>query len=157
ALAGYYLYRDQPRKTTENGDQMAGSYLGPAFEQQEIIERLRGVGARFHVVEDCPLIGMCVEALDSGQALGWFQGRMEFGPRALGARSILGDARSPSMQSVLNLKVKYRESFRPFAPSVLREDVQDWFELDVDSPYMLLVSNVVKNRRRQMSSEEQAL
>jgi carbamoyltransferase len=157
ALAGYYLYRDQPRKMAEEGDQMAGSYLGPAFGQSEIAERLRAAGARFHAVEDCPLIGMCADALNAGQALGWFQGRMEFGPRALGARSILGDARSPTMQSVLNLKVKYRESFRPFAPSVLREDVQDWFELDVDSPYMLLVSHVVENRRRQMSPEEQAL
>ena len=97
------------------------------------------------------------EALASGQALGWFQGRMEFGPRALGARSILGDARSPTMQAVLNLKVKYRESFRPFAPAVLREDVQDWFELGEDSPYMLLVANVRERLRREMTPEEQAL
>jgi carbamoyltransferase len=103
------------------------------------------------------LIEQTVEALIEGKAVGWFQGRMEFGPRALGTRSILGDARSPTMQSVLNLKVKYRESFRPFAPSVLREDVADWFDLEVDSPYMLLVADVTKHRRREMTAAEQAL
>jgi carbamoyltransferase len=103
------------------------------------------------------LFETCASALAEDKALGWFQGRMEFGPRALGGRSILGDARSPAMQSVLNLKVKYRESFRPFAPSILREDVADWFELDGDSPYMLLVADVVNSRRRQMTEEQQAL
>jgi carbamoyltransferase len=103
------------------------------------------------------LLEVCAEALIDGKALGWFQGRMEFGPRALGGRSILGDARSPNMQSLLNRKVKFRESFRPFAPSVLREDVADWFELDADSPYMLLVAPVVERRRRTMSAQEQSL
>jgi carbamoyltransferase len=108
-------------------------------------------------VTDDELIRRSVDALAAGKAVGWFQGRMEFGPRALGARSILGDARSPSMQSVLNLKVKYRESFRPFAPSVLREDVADWFELDGDSPYMLMVADVKRQHRREMTPDEQAL
>jgi carbamoyltransferase len=103
------------------------------------------------------VIGRTVDALEAGQAVGWFQGRMEFGPRALGARSILGDARSPTMQRLLNLKVKYRESFRPFAPSVLRESVAEWFELDVDSPYMLLVADVQEDRRRRMNEAEEAL
>jgi carbamoyltransferase len=109
------------------------------------------------VVDDDTLLDRCAEALADGKALGWFQGRMEFGPRALGGRSILADPRSPRMQSVLNLKVKYRESFRPFAPSVLREDVAEWFELESDSPYMLLVADVVKDRRREMSAEEESL
>jgi carbamoyltransferase len=109
------------------------------------------------VLGERALIDSAVDALAAGRALGWFQGRMEFGPRALGARSILGDARSPSMQSVLNLKVKYRESFRPFAPSVLREDLEEWFDLDTDSPYMLLVADVAKRHRRDMTSAEQAL
>jgi carbamoyltransferase len=136
---------------------MLGAYLGPSFTQAEIEERLGCVGARFARLSDEDLIEQTVQAMSDGKAVGWFQGRMEFGPRALGARSILGDARSPTMQSVLNLKVKYRESFRPFAPSVLREDVAEWFELDGDSPYMLLVANVVKHRRREMKAAEQAL
>ncbi len=157
ALAAYHLYRNQPREPIANSDGMKGSYLGPAFTQQEIERRLHAVGARFvHMSDDC-LLGHSAEALAEGKALGWFQGRMEFGPRALGARSILGDARSPAMQSVLNLKVKYRESFRPFAPSVLREDVSDWFELDADSPYMLIVADVRADRRRTMSPAEQQL
>jgi len=119
--------------------------------------RLQAAGARFEVLSDGELLDRCVADLAEGKALGWFQGRMEFGPRALGGRSVLGDARSPKMQSVLNLKVKYRESFRPFAPSVLREDVADWFELDQDSPYMLLVADVVQSRRRAMTDAENAL
>jgi carbamoyltransferase len=108
-------------------------------------------------MDDCGLIREVVEALVNERAVGWFQGRMEFGPRALGARSILGDARSPTMQKMLNLKVKYRESFRPFAPSVLREDVKDWFDLDADSPYMLLVADVRRDRQRPMTDAEQQL
>jgi carbamoyltransferase len=153
-LAAYHLYQDQPRRTNMP-DSMKGAYLGPAFEQPEIERRLCEAGARFHVVDDNCLIEMAAGALIQQKALGWFQGRMEFGPRALGARSILADARSHSMQSVLNLKVKYRESFRPFAPAVLREEVSDWFELDCDSPYMLLVADVIGGHRRQMSSQEQ--
>jgi carbamoyltransferase len=156
ALAAHYMFKDEPR-TTGGCDAMRGAYLGPSFTQADIEQRLRKAGASFQVAGDECLLGMCVDALESGKALGWFQGRMEFGPRALGARSILGDARSPSMQSVLNLKVKYRESFRPFAPSVLREDVAEWFELDTDSPYMLLVAGVAPGRRRRMSEREQAL
>lgn len=115
------------------------------------------MGAKFEVYETAQMVDAAAKALADGMALGWFQGRMEFGPRALGARSILGDPRSPSMQKTLNLRVKYRESFRPFAPSILREDVADWFEHDGDSPYMLFVANVVEKRRRKMSSEEDAL
>jgi len=156
ALAIHHIHLGQPR-TTDGNDRMSGSYLGPAFEQTEIERRLTAAGAKYVVLDDAALFETCAAALAEGKALGWFQGRMEFGPRALGGRSILGDARSPAMQSVLNLKVKYRESFRPFAPSVLREDVADWFELDGDSPYMLLVADVVKSRRRTMTEAEQHL
>jgi carbamoyltransferase len=136
---------------------MHGAYLGPEFSQEEIERRLRAAGARFQTLCECELTSKAADALAAGQALGWFQGRMEFGPRALGARSILGDARSPSMQSVLNLKVKYRESFRPFAPSVLRERAGEYFDLDADSPYMLLVADVAAGRRRAMTVEEEKL
>lgn len=139
------------------GDAMRGGYLGPAFDQADIERRLQAVGARFHVLASDALIDRVAEGLAAGAAVGWHQGRMEFGPRALGGRSILGDPRSPAMQKILNLKVKYRESFRPFAPAVLREDVADWFELDADSPYMLLVAGVKESRRRTMTAEEQAL
>jgi carbamoyltransferase len=155
ALAAYHIFLGQPRKT-DGHDLMCGSYLGPEFDQADIERRLRAVGARFEVLDDETLIGACVRVLIDEQALGWFQGRMEFGPRALGARSILGDPRSASMQRMLNLKVKYRESFRPFAPSVLREDVADWFELDCDSLYMLLVADVRQERRRAMTADENA-
>ena len=155
ALVGYHLQLGQPRQV--NGDAMQGAYLGPAFAQADIEARLRKSGARFECLDDAQLISACARDLTQGKALGWFQGRMEFGPRALGNRSILGDPRSPGMQKTLNLKVKYRESFRPFAPSVLRERVSDWFELDCDSPYMLLVADVVKPRRRAMSAQEQSL
>ena len=133
------------------------SYLGPEFAQEDIERRFAAMGARFSVLEEAGAIDAAARALDDGQAVGWFQGRMEFGPRALGARSILGDPRSPTMQKMLNLKVKYRESFRPFAPSVLREDVAEWFELDTDSPYMLLVASVREDHRRSMSESERAL
>ena len=156
ALAVHHIHLGQARST--NGqDKMSGSYLGPAFAQSDIERRLTVAGAKFSVLADTELFQAGADALSDGKALGWFQGRMEFGPRALGGRSILGDARSPAMQSVLNLKVKYRESFRPFAPSVLRDDVADWFELDGDSPYMLLVADVVRDRRRTMTEAEQAL
>ena len=157
ALIAYHMFLDQPRPPTNRGDAMKGAYLGPSFSQFEIESRLRAAGARFEVFDDPALIETTVDALATEQAVGWFQGRMEFGPRALGNRSILGDPRSPTMQRTLNLRIKYRESFRPFAPSVLREDVADWFELDADSPYMLLVADVVAPRRRQMTEREQAL
>ena len=158
ALAGYYGHQRQPRLLDAEGrDAMHGSYLGPNFRQDDVEKHLGAAGARFHVLDDEAIIEACATALAGEKALGWFQGRMEFGPRALGGRSILGDARSPSMQSVLNLKVKFRESFRPFAPSILREDVADWFELDGDSPYMLMVADVVENRRIPMTAEQLAL
>ncbi len=157
ALAAYHLFKGRPRKLDGVRDGMQGAYLGPAFEQGEIERRLGAAGAAFEVVPEPDMIASTADALAEGKAVGWFQGRMEFGPRALGARSILGDARSPSMQKMLNLKVKYRESFRPFAPSVLREKVADWFELDDDSPYMLLVADVVPARRRLMNEDERAL
>lgn len=155
ALAAWHMELDQPRKVS--GDAMAGSYLGPEFSQAEIERRLTALGANLEVLDGPTMIEATAQALADGAAVGWFQGRMEFGPRALGGRSILGDPRSETMQKALNLKVKFRESFRPFAPSVLREKVADWFELDGDSPYMLLVADVKADRRRSMSEAEQAL
>jgi carbamoyltransferase len=159
ALAAYHLYAGKPRHVNggNGADAMAGSYLGPSFAQGEIEQRLAAAGAAFERCEDDAVIARTVDGLAAGNAVGWFQGRMEFGPRALGARSIIADPRSPEMQKTLNLRVKYRESFRPFAPAVLREDVADWFELDEDSPYMLLVADVIKRRQRQMTNEEQSL
>lgn len=157
ALAAYHLELDRPRQLSNELDGMSGSYLGPAFDNDEIRQRLTAIGARFEDLDDDEVIDKTAAALADEKAIGWFQGRMEFGPRALGARSILADARSPTMQRTLNLKVKYRESFRPFAPSVLRDDVADWFDLDVDSPYMLMVADVVESRRRSMNEAERNL
>ena len=157
ALTAYHLFQDQPRHAHNGLDAMKGSYLGPAFEQTAIEQSLTASGARFEVLSGDETIRRTAEALAAEKAVGWFNGRMEFGPRALGARSILGDPRSPSMQKLLNLKVKYRESFRPFAPSVLRENVADYFEMDSDSPYMLLVADVVSQRRIAMNDAEKAL
>jgi carbamoyltransferase len=156
ALAAYHIFQGHPRKVVAT-DAMKGSYLGPWFAQDDIERRLRSAGARFTVLDDEALLDACAEALSTETALGWFQGRMEFGPRALGGRSILADARSPVMQSVLNMKVKYRESFRPFAPSVLREDVSEWFDLADDSPYMLLVADVIERRRKTMTADQHSL
>ena len=136
---------------------MKGSYLGPSFSQAEIEGQLTKAGARFVVVDDATFLRSCVDALVEEKAIGWFQGRMEFGPRALGARSIIADARSPRMQSMLNLKVKYRESFRPFAPSVLSETVHEWFDMNVASPYMLLVADVVEQHRKPMTEQQKNL
>ena len=119
---------------------MSGSYLGPSYKQEEIEKELKKLGANFKVLNYEDLINQTSEKISTGNAVGWFQGRMEFGPRALGARSILGDPRSEKMQKNLNLKVKYRESFRPFAPSVLKDDVSNWFELKTESPYMYVIS-----------------
>lgn len=146
ALGWTHLHAGVKRQVHQP-DGMRGSYLGPKYSNEDVRQRLSGVGAVFDVCSDDEVIARTATALADGKAIGWFQGRMEFGPRALGARSIIADARSHDMQKVLNLKVKYRESFRPFAPSVLRENVADWFELDVDSPYMLLVADVVKSRQ----------
>jgi carbamoyltransferase len=156
AFAAYHLFKGQPRETN-GADGMSGAYLGPSFSQGEIERRMSAAGAKFAVLGEDEMIATTAEALAGQEAVGWFQGRMEFGPRSLGARSILGDPRSPGMQKNLNLKVKYRESFRPFAPAVLREDVPEWFDLTSDSPYMLIIADVKEAKRRAMSADEQAL
>lgn len=156
ALTAYHGLAGGAR-TPLRGDSMQGAYIGPSYDQPDIEKRLKAAGAVFDVFDDATLLATTADALVAGKAVGWHQGRMEFGPRALGNRSILGDPRSPSMQSVLNLKVKFRESFRPFAPSVLREDVAQWFEIDSDSPYMLMVADVVRDRRKVMTAEQQKL
>ncbi len=155
ALALWHLELKQERKISNND--MKGSYLGPNFSQNEIENELKTLNANFELLEEKELINKTAEALKNGDAVGWFQGRMEFGPRALGGRSILGDPRSPTMQKNLNLKVKFRESFRPFAPSVLREDVDKWFNINQDSPYMLLVAEVLEDKKIKMSDEEKKL
>lgn len=157
ALAAFHLYAGGARATSGGSDAMQGALLGPEFEQHEIEQRLRAVGARFTALTEDALLDACAAALDRQQVLGWFQGRMEFGPRALGNRSILADPRAAAMQSALNLKIKFRESFRPFAPAVLREDVSDWFEFEGDSPYMLLVAGVAQRRRLPLTEGEQSL
>ena len=157
ALTATHLFQGQPRITNGALDAMSGSYLGPLFAQDQIEARLSAAGAVYEVLDEPDLLAATVDALVAEKAIGWFQGRMEFGPRALGNRSILGDPRSPSMQKTLNLRVKYRESFRPFAPSVLAEDVSEWFELERESPYMLQVADVSEPRRKAMSEEEKAL
>ncbi|MFL5052988.1 MAG: carbamoyltransferase [Xanthobacteraceae bacterium] len=157
ALAAYHLYLDKPRLSHNSLDGMSGSLLGPEFAQGEIEGRLRAAGARYEVLAEDAIIDETAQALVAQKAIGWFQGRMEFGPRALGSRSILGDPRAPDMQKRLNLKIKYRESFRPFAPSVRHEDVAEWFELDEASPYMLLVADVAEKHRVAVTDEQKAL
>ena len=156
ALAAWHMFLGNERKVDGVHDSMSGGYLGPEYAQPDIEQRLRAVGARFTTVTDDEAIEATAASLAAGEAVGWMQGRMEFGPRSLGARSVLGDPRSPSMQKTLNLRVKYRESFRPFAPAVLREDVAEWFDLDEDSPYMLLVAGIRTERRRKMTVEEES-
>lgn len=156
AYCAYHLFKKKAR-VVRSTDAMKGSYLGPEYSPAEIEERLTRIGARFEVFKGDDLFEKVADDLANGEAYGWFQGRMEFGPRALGGRSIIADPRSKTMQKNLNLKVKFRESFRPFAPSVMREHVGDWFEIDNESPYMLLVSGVKDDRRRSMSQEEQEL
>lgn len=157
ALAAYHLMLKGPRHVTPSRDAMKGSYLGPEFSSTDVAERLAQSGAVFSMHTDDEITELTAQALADGKAIGWHSGRMEFGPRALGARSIIADPRSASMQKTLNLKVKYRESFRPFAPSILREDVSQWFEMNVDSPYMLLVADIVKDKRRVMTTKEESL
>ncbi|HYR34408.1 MAG TPA: carbamoyltransferase [Burkholderiales bacterium] len=157
AQVAYHLHAKRERKVNGAMDGMRGGYLGPDFADDEIQRRLNAAGAVFEVFDDKKIVEECARALAEGKALGWFQGRMEFGPRALGARSILGDARSASMQKQLNLKVKYRESFRPFAPAVLAEDAPKYFQLNTESPYMLLVADVGEEHRIAMTAEEQQL
>ena len=155
ALAIWHLELKNKRQISNN--QMQGSYLGPSYTQQEIEKELKKSNADFNVLNENEIIEKTAESLKNGEAVGWFQGRMEFGPRALGGRSILGDPRSSTMQKNLNLKVKYRESFRPFAPSVLREDVDKWFKINEDSPYMLLVAEVLDDKKIKMTDEEKNL
>ena len=156
ALALWYIEQGNSRSVNLNDD-MKGSYLGTEFTQDEIERELKSLGANFEIINYDELINKTAEILSNEKAVGWFQGRMEFGPRALGGRSILGDPRSDKMQKNLNLKVKYRESFRPFAPSVLKEDLSKWFELNVDSPYMLLVANINSTKKIEMTNEQNKL
>ena len=157
ALGAYHIMLNKKRKPPDKIDNMKGSFLGPGYSDLKINETLEGCGAVFSNHSQDQIIELTAKDLADGKAVGWFSGRMEFGPRALGNRSILADPRSESMQKLLNLKVKYRESFRPFAPSILREDLSDWFEMDTDSPYMLLVANVVKSQRKAITKEEGVL
>ena len=157
ALSAWYLHHNSEREVSSERDAMKGAYLGPEFKDAEIEAELEACGTKFKKLSDDELIEHVATALADEKAVGWMQGRMEFGPRALGGRSIIADPRSPAMQKQLNLKVKYRESFRPFAPSVLREDVNEWFEHDTDSPYMLLVADVQKDKRLTMTDEEETL
>lgn len=156
-MAAWHQLEGKPRRPRTSGDSMRGGFLGPSFSNEEIKAFLTAGAIPHSHLEDAPLFDRTAEELAAGKVIGWFQGRMEFGPRALGARSILGDARSPQMQSVMNLKIKFRESFRPFAPSVLRERLSDYFDLDTDSPYMLLVAPVRESRRRSISRENKEL
>ena len=156
ALALWYIDQGNIRKVNPNDD-MKGSYLGSEFTQDQIEEELKSIGANFDTVKYDELINQTANHISNEKAIGWFQGRMEFGPRALGARSILGDPRSDKMQKNLNLKVKYRESFRPFAPSVLRENVSSWFDINVDSPYMLMVANINPEKKIEMTDEQKKL
>jgi carbamoyltransferase len=157
ALSTWYLHHNKKRVVSTERDAMKGAYLGPEFTDNEIETELTNCGANFKKLTEAEMIEEIASVLADEKAVGWMQGRMEFGPRALGGRSIIADPRSPVMQKQLNLKVKYRESFRPFAPSVLREDVGEWFEHETDSPYMLLVANVQSDKRRAMTEEEEAL
>ena len=154
ALAAWHGHLAQPRSPSDGQDRMRGAYLGPAYTDDDIADRLQQCGARAVRLDEATLLDRTAQDLAAGKAVGWFQGRMEFGPRALGARSILADPRSATMQKTLNLRIKYRESFRPFAPAVLREDLADWFDIDSDSPYMLMVADVVAGRRRAMTADE---
>ena len=157
ALAFWYKELGNKRNPSSSDDEMRGSYLGPSFYDNQVENTLKSLDAKYTKQNEENLISLIANELKNGKIIGWFQGRMEFGPRALGARSIIADPRSDKMQKKLNLKVKFRESFRPFAPSVLREDLNDWFELNSDSPYMLLVSNVKKNIQIPMTEKDQKL
>ena len=145
------------RVVTKNEDNMKGSYLGPSFKDNEIEKTLSNYKAKFLKLNKSEIIDNVAKDLVKGKAIGWMQGKMEFGPRALGARSIIADPRSPKMQKLLNLKVKFRESFRPFAPSILRENLKEWFEMDQDSPYMLLVADVINEKIIKMNDEDKKL
>ena len=156
ALALWHIEQHNPRLVNLNDD-MQGSYLGPEYSQKEIENELDKIGAVYKIKNEEDLLNQTADDLSVGEAIGWFQGRMEFGPRALGNRSILGDPRSSEMQKNLNLKVKYRESFRPFAPSILKEDLEEWFDINVDSPYMLIVANINKDKTINMTEDQKKL
>ena len=156
AALGYWHNELDKNRIVKKMDSMNCSYLGPEYSTEQITSILIDIGAKFETLSNDGVLDFTVEKLIEGKAIGWFQNRMEFGPRALGSRSIIGDARSPDMQKKLNLKVKFRESFRPFAPAVLLEDLQDWFELDSESPYMLLVGNVKKNKLKHLTDEQKS-
>ena len=156
ALALWHIEQKNSRVTNKSDD-MQGSYLGPDYSQNKIEQELEKLGAKFSVLDENDLIDKTAEEISKGKAIGWFQGRMEFGPRALGSRSILGDPRCPDMQKNLNLKVKYRESFRPFAPSILKEDLSKWFDIFQESPYMLIVGSVNKEKCIEMTNEQKEL
>jgi len=156
ALFAWYQYLDNQRTADGQNDFMKGSFWGPEFSRDEIGRYLQNKNIPFEEIPDEGIPGKVADLIGTQKTIGWFQGRMEFGPRALGGRSIIGDARSPQMQETMNLKIKFRESFRPFAPSVLREKVSDYFDLDRESPYMLIVAPVKENIRRQMTQEEQS-
>lgn len=157
ALSAWYQYENQPRMADGIKDKMMGSFLGPKHSNDDVEIRLRALGAIYHKIDDPQLFSRIADELAAGKVVGWIQGRMEFGPRSLGGRSILGDARNTKMQSVMNLKIKYRESFRPFAPSVLRERVSDYFQMNRDSPYMLLVAPVLETRRVLVGTKQKGL
>ena len=156
ALALWHIEQNNSRKVDLN-DSMQGSYLGPEYSQKDIEEQLDKAGAKYEIFKDQELLDKTATDLSKEEAVGWFQGRMEFGPRALGGRSILGDPRSEKMQKNLNLKVKYRESFRPFAPSILKEDLSEWFDINVDSPYMLMVANINEDKTINMTEDQKNL
>ena len=157
ALSVWHQHYMKKRKTSNDNDSMRGSFLGPEFTDEEIENQLQECGAKYHKLKEKELIDKVADALLSEKAIGWMQGRMEFGPRALGNRSIIADPRSPYMQKQLNLKVKYRESFRPFAPSILQENLEEWFNLDKNSPYMLLVASVREDKSCKMTEEQEKL
>lgn len=157
ALIGWYKYFDNSRNADGKTDRQKGSYLGPQFSDEEIYSFIQSKNLNAKKLDDDELISTVADLIANEKVIGWFDGRMEFGPRALGARSIIGDARSPKMQATMNIKIKFREGFRPFAPSVLYEKVSEYFEIDKESPYMLLVADVKKERRRKMTEEEEKL
>jgi carbamoyltransferase len=157
ALSVWHQYLDKPREVADHGDSMQGSYLGKQFSNAEITDTLDEIGAVYSVEEDETLLPRLADILEDENVVGWFNGRMEFGPRALGGRSIIGDPRSAKMQSVMNLKIKYRESFRPFAPAVKSDKVSEWFEIDRSSPYMLLVAPVKQDKLVEMTEEQKKL
>ena len=157
ALGLHHIMRGQERKVSKERDGMKGAFLGPSYNSKQIKAKLDSLGANYTILSSSEIIKKTANSLVEGKAIGWMQGRMEFGPRALGARSIIADPRSSSMQKQLNLKVKYRESFRPFAPSILSEDASKWFDIDIESPYMLFVSNIHESKKVEMSKEEKLL